>query len=40
MPKFTSLCLVVPLSAWDKAVGLAVSLLHRFGVDDKHDPTN
>ena len=27
-----------PCQPWDKAVGLAVSLLHRFGVDDKHDP--
>ena len=27
-----------PCQPWDKQVGLAVSLLHRFGVDDKHDP--
>jgi len=27
-----------PCQPWDKTVGLAVSLLHRFGVDDKHDP--
>ncbi|MAH91421.1 MAG: hypothetical protein CMA11_06595 [Euryarchaeota archaeon] len=27
-----------PCQPWDKSVGLAVSLLHRFGVDDKHDP--
>tara|TARA_B100001989_G_scaffold202168_1_gene150561 strand:+ start:507 stop:2084 length:1578 start_codon:yes stop_codon:yes gene_type:complete len=27
-----------PCQPWDKPVGLAVSLLHRFGVDDKHDP--
>ncbi len=27
-----------PCQPWDKEVGLAVSLLHRFGVDDKHDP--
>jgi hypothetical protein len=27
-----------PCQPWDKAVGIAVSLLHRFGVDDKHDP--
>jgi hypothetical protein len=27
-----------PCQPWDKAVGLAVSLLHRFGVDEKHDP--
>jgi len=27
-----------PCQPWDKTVGLAVSLLHRFGVNDKHDP--
>lgn len=27
-----------PCQPWDRSVGIAVSLLHRFGVDDKHDP--
>ena len=27
-----------PCQPWDRSVGLAVSLLHRFGVSDKHDP--
>ena len=27
-----------PCQPWDRPVGLAISLLHRFGVSDKHDP--
>ncbi|DAC11410.1 MAG TPA: hypothetical protein D7H86_07575 [Candidatus Poseidoniales archaeon] len=27
-----------PCQVWDKDLGLAVSLLHRFGIDDEHDP--
>ncbi len=27
-----------PCQSWDNQVGLATSLLHRFGVDDVHDP--
>lgn len=27
-----------PCQPWDRPVGLAVSILHRFGVDDRHDP--
>ena len=23
---------------WDRALGLATSLLHRFGIDESHDP--
>ena len=29
-----------PCQPWDREVGLAVSLLHRFGIDEKHDPYN
>ena len=32
------ICLLVSLSVWDKDLGVAVSLLHRFGIDDDHDP--
>ena len=27
-----------PCQVWDKDLGVAVSLLHRFGIDDDHDP--
>jgi DNA-binding MarR family transcriptional regulator len=27
-----------PCQPWDTVTGLAVSLLHRFGIDDQHDP--
>jgi len=27
-----------PCQPWDTVTGLAVSLLHRFGIDDRHDP--
>lgn len=27
-----------PCQPWDTALGLATSLLHRFGIDEKHDP--
>lgn len=29
-----------PCHPWDKELGLATSLLHRFGVDENHDPYN
>ena len=29
-----------PCQPWDREVGLAVSLLHRFGIDENHDPYN
>ena len=35
-----SLDLLVSMSTLGREVGLAVSLLHRFGIDDKHDPYN
>jgi hypothetical protein len=27
-----------PCQSWDRQLGVAVSLLHRLGIDDKHDP--
>ena len=27
-----------PCQIWDRELGLATSLLHRFGIDEKHDP--
>ena len=29
-----------PCQPWDTPLGLATSLLHRFGIDEKHDPYN
>ena len=29
-----------PCQSWDTSLGIATSLLHRFGVDEKHDPYN
>ena len=29
-----------PCQPWDRSLGLATSLLHRFGVDESHDPYN
>ena len=29
-----------PCQPWDKELGLSVSLLHRFGVEENHDPYN
>ena len=29
-----------PCQPWDRALGLATSLLHRFGIDESHDPYN
>ena len=29
-----------PCQPWDTALGLATSLLHRFGIDESHDPYN
>jgi hypothetical protein len=29
-----------PCQRWDTALGLATSLLHRFGIDESHDPYN
>ena len=29
-----------PCQPWDRALGIATSLLHRFGIDDSHDPYN
>ena len=33
-----TLGVLVPCQPWDTVTGLAVSLLHRFGIDDQHDP--
>ena len=29
-----------PCQPWDRALGIATSLLHRFGIDESHDPYN
>ena len=29
-----------PCQPWDRSLGLATSLLHRFGIDESHDPYN
>ena len=29
-----------PCQPWDRALGIATSLLHRFGIDETHDPYN
>lgn len=29
-----------PCQPWDRALGIATSLLHRFGIDENHDPYN
>ena len=29
-----------PCQSWDTSLGIATSLLHRFGIDEKHDPYN
>ena len=29
-----------PCQAWDTSLGIATSLLHRFGIDEEHDPYN
>lgn len=34
---FLSVCWY-PCQPWDRPLGLAVSLLHRFGIDEEHDP--
>ncbi len=37
--QFLSICWY-PCQPWDRPLGLAVSLLHRFGIDEEHDPYN
>ncbi|MBT60846.1 MAG: hypothetical protein CMA63_04755 [Euryarchaeota archaeon] len=36
---FLSICWY-PCQPWDRSLGLATSLLHRFGIDESHDPYN
>ena len=35
-----NLCVLVSTSSLGQGIGLATSLLHRFGVDENHDPYN